>query len=163
MAVLATASPVRAQTIGTFRWQLEPFGSVLTLVVTQQGPVYTLHGFEAQCGGNASLPVWGVAVPQATGSVFIGLTSITENGRGLHTQASISLATFSGTWRDNANSNGTFTFNPGQTCPGGPRVSPVVPDRANEADEASARAMQALKDDVAALGARLAVFEARKP
>jgi hypothetical protein len=167
VSALATTAPAAAQSLGTFRWQLAPFGSVLQLTVTQQGAVYILNGFEAQCGGNASLPVWGVAVPQANGSVFMGLTTITEGGRGLHTRATILLSDLGGSWQDNANSNGTLVFNPGPTCPGGPRVSPVVPDRANEAgpaaEDASAYALQALKDELAALGARLAVFEARKP
>lgn len=125
--LLTLAAPAAAQSLGTFRWQLQPYGSVLTMNVTQQGSIYLLNGFEAQCS-NPSLPAWGVAVPQPNGTVLIGVTTITEQGNGLHTRASISMQDFSGGWVDNANSSGAFVFNPGNTCPGGPRVSPIVPE-----------------------------------
>jgi hypothetical protein len=128
-ATLLTAVPASAQTIGPFRWQLAPYGSVLHLTITPQGNIFLLNGFEAQCGGNLSLPVSGVAVPQADGTVFLGLTSITENGSGLHTRAYVNLSTLNGSWSDNAgNSNQSFVFNPGDTCPGGPRTGPIVPN-----------------------------------
>ena len=126
---LLVAGPASAQTIGTFRWQLAPYGSVLNLTITQQGGIYLLNGFEAQCGNNPSLPVYGVGVPQANGQIFFGLTSITELGRGLHTRAVITANTPTGTWSDNAgNSNQAFVFSPGTTCPGGPRTGPITPD-----------------------------------
>lgn len=34
--------PVRAQPIGTFRWQLQPYCNIVTLNVTQHGAVFTL-------------------------------------------------------------------------------------------------------------------------
>ena len=153
------AAPASAQNLGTFRWQLQPYGSVLNLTVVQQGSVYLLDGFEAQCGGNASLPVSGVAVPQANGTVMIGVTSINEQGRGLHTRATINTSDFNGTWSDNAgNTNQTFRFNPGVTCPGGPRTGPTSPDQfSNDSD-----AVQALQDQIAALTARLAAVEKPK-
>ncbi len=127
--VLLAAAPASAQSLGTFRWQLQPYGSVLHLNVVQQGSIYLLNGFEAQCGGNASLPVSGVAVPQANGSVILGVTTINEQGRGLHTRATVNLTDFNGSWSDNAgNSNQTLLFNPGTTCPGGPRTGPISPD-----------------------------------
>ena len=70
--------------------------------MTQRGPVYELIGFESQCGGNLSLPASGVAVPQANGTIFFGVTSINERGHGLHTRGFITLPTLSGTWSDNA-------------------------------------------------------------
>jgi hypothetical protein len=128
-AVVLSAVPADAQTIGTFRWQLAPYGSVMNITVTQRGSVFELIGFEAQCGGNLSLPVSGVGVPQANGQVFLGMTSINENGRGLHTRAYVNLSNFNGSWSDNAgNSNQNFVFNPGTTCPGGPRTGPSAPD-----------------------------------
>jgi hypothetical protein len=159
--ILLGALPAAAQSLGTFRWQLQPFGSVLNLTVTQQGSIYLLDGFEAQCGGNASLPVSGVAVPQANGQIFFGLTSITEQGRGLHTQARINTSTFS----DNANQNGTFLFNPGNTCPGGPRISPIVPDGGpGSGDDASAAAalIERLLEQVANLQKRLEAVEGKR-
>lgn len=153
------AAPASAQSLGTFRWQLQPYGSVLNLNVVLQGSIYLLDGFEAQCGGNASLPVSGVAVPQANGAIMIGLTSINEQGRGLHTRATINTTDFNGTWSDNAgNTDQTFLFDPGVTCPGGPRTGPNSPD----ASTADAATVQSLLDQIAALTARLTALEAGK-
>ena len=106
----------------------------MNITVTQRGSVYELIGFETQCGGNLSLPVSGVGVLQANGQVFLGLTSINEQGRGLHTRAYVNPTTFSGTWSDNAgNTNQNFVFNPGTTCPGGPRTGPSSPDEPSPA------------------------------
>jgi hypothetical protein len=124
-AILFAAAPAGAQTIGTFRWQLSPLGSVLNLTVTQQGSLFLIHGTEEQCGGNLSLPVTGLAVPQANGQIFIGVTSINETGRGIHTRAYVNLTDFNGTWADNTGYfNQPFLFNPGTTCPGGLRTDP---------------------------------------
>lgn len=134
----ALAAPAQAQTLGTFRWRLAPYGSVLALTVTQRGSVYELIGFEAQCGGNLSLPVNGVGVVQADGRVFLGLTSITVDGRGLHTRALINTSDFSGFWSDNAgNTSQPFEFNPPPTCqpPLGPRTGPSSPDQPPAADQ----------------------------
>jgi hypothetical protein len=128
--VLSAAS-LQAQTIGTFSWRLSPYGSVLTLTVTQRGGVYELIGFESQCGGNLSLPASGVAVPQANGTIFFGLTSINERGGGLHTRGFITLPTLSGTWSDNAgNTNQPFlpTVPASPNCVGGPRTDPLSGD-----------------------------------
>lgn len=154
VALLMAAAPASAQTIGTFRWQLATYGSVLNLTVVQQGSLFLLSGFEAQCGGNASLPVSGVAVPQANGQIFIGVTSITENGQGLHTRAFINLTDFNGSWSDNANNtNQPFVFSPGETCPGGPRTGPTVPDQ---------DALAAMQAELASLRARVAAAEGGK-
>ncbi len=153
---LAWSAPADAQAIGTFRWHLAPFGSVMVLNVTQQGAIYTLHGYEEQCS-NPRLPVFGVAVPQANGSVTLGLTTIMLNGWGLHTEASISPENFNGTWRDNANESGALTFSPGNVCPGGPRVNPNHPDPTPQAGT-----LQDLLDEIAALRARVTEIEGRK-
>ena len=153
VGLVSMAVPAGAQTVGTFQWQLYPYGSVLNLTVVQQGTIYLLSGFEAQCGGNASLPVSGVGVVQANGQVFLGLTSITENGQGLHTRAYVNLTDFNGSWSDNGNNtNQQFRFNPGNTCPGGPRTGPTAPD------EDALAAIQAELND---LRARVAAAEAR--
>lgn len=164
VTLFACAVPASAQSLGTFRWQLQPFGSVLNLNVVQQGTIYLLNGFEAQCGGNPSLPAWGVAVPQANGSVFIGVTTITNAGHGLHTRAFINLTDFSGGWADNANQSGTFAFNPGTTCPGSPRIDPIVPDQAapSATATAGAAAIEALKAEMDAMRKTLAELAAKK-
>lgn len=163
VSALSTTS-AWAQTIGTFRWQLLPFGSVLTLTVTQQGSIYLVNGFEVQCS-NPSLPVSGVAVPQANGSVLMGLTTITEQGNGLHTRLGLSPVDFSGSWIDNANSSGTLRFNPPDPCPSGPRVGPTEPD-ANaggfESVAPGAETVQALLRELEALRQRISALEAKK-
>ena len=133
VALIFAAAPAQAQVLGTFRWQLEPYGSYLNLTLTQKGNLFVVEGFEFQCGGNASLPVTGLIVPQANGLFFFGLTSITEQGQGLHTRAFMNVASnFSGTWSDNGpgNTNLPFVFQPGPqpaTCTGGPRTAPTKP------------------------------------
>lgn len=153
-------SSASAQSLGTFRWQLQPYGSVLNLEVTQQGGVFLLAGFEAQCGDVPKLPASGIALVQPDGSVALGITTINERGRGLHTRAVINTADFNGVWVDNAgnnfpNPNLVFRFNPGNTCPGGPRTDPTSPD-------ANGPTVQALLDQIATLSARLAALEAKK-
>ena len=149
-------SSASAQSLGTFRWQLQPYGSVLQISVTQQGSIFLLDGIELQCGGNASLPVNGVAVPQTNGSVILGLTTINEQGRGIHTRATVNTIDFNGFYSDNAgNTSQVFLFNPGVTCPGGPRTGPTSPDT-------NAATVQGLLDQIATLTARLAAVEAKK-
>ena len=106
---------------------LSPYGSVLNLTVTFRNGFYEIQGFEAQCGGNLSLPVTGLAVPQANGTIFFGLTSINENGQGLHTRAYINTSNFNGSWADNAgNFNQPFRLQSRRArVPGGPRTGPT--------------------------------------
>ena len=52
-----------AQPIGTFSWQLQPFCNVVTVTVTQQGGVYTLDGYDDQCGAPTVASVVGTAIP----------------------------------------------------------------------------------------------------
>lgn len=159
LSLVVTASSASAQSLGTFRWQVQPYGSVLQLNVTQQGSIFLLAGSELQCGGNATLPVSGVAVMQADGRVILGLTTITLQGRGLHTRATINTSDFNGFYSDNGGNSGqVFLFNPGVTCPGGPRPDPLSPDRGVDGD-----GVQSLLDLVNSLNARLAALEGRKP
>lgn len=126
-ALLAAAVPANAQTLGTFRWNLAPFCSVFNLTVVQEGAFFRLMGYEEQCGNNPRLPVTGNAILQADGRITLGLTTILPFGNGLHTYVTLD-ATLSGFWRDNGNQNGNFVFNPGPVT-GGPRITPIVPDR----------------------------------
>jgi hypothetical protein len=128
LAVIASPERASAQVIGTFSWQLVPYGSQIVVTVTQVGSSYDLRGIESQCGNVKALPVTGIAVPQANGEVLFGLTSINERGRGLHTFARINTTDFNGFYSDNAGNVGQqFKFNPGNTCPGGPRTDPTNP------------------------------------
>ncbi len=162
LVLVAAPTTARAQVLGTFRWKLEPYGSVLNLTLTQKGNLFEVEGFEAQCS-NLSLPVTGLIVPQANGTFFFGLTSINENGRGIHTRAYMTTANnFGGTWSDNAgNTNQPFLFNPGATCLGGPRTGPSSPDLGT-ATAADAATTQSLLAELDALRARLSALEAKK-
>lgn len=167
VGLLVSAAPADAQTLGTFRWRLGDFCSVLNLTVTQLGSVFTLAGHEEQCGGNPRLPVYGAAIVQENNTqVWMGLTTIFDFGNGLHTQATVDLATLNGFWRDNANQTGTLVFNPGPITSGGPRITPIEPDelpsgaaRAGAAGDAS---VDALRSEVADLKRLVAELMARQ-
>ena len=104
-AVLFAAAPASAQSLGTFRWRLADFCSVVNVNVIQQGSFYQLVGYEEQCGGNPRLPVYGSAMLQADGTIWLGFTTIFPFGNGLHTQVTLN-SSLSGFWRDNANQSG---------------------------------------------------------
>ena len=50
LMVTTAARRVAAQTIGTFRWQTQPFCNVLVLNVTVSAGAYRLEGTDDQCG-----------------------------------------------------------------------------------------------------------------
>jgi hypothetical protein len=111
-----------AQTIGTFRWQLQPFCNILTLAVTQIGAVYRVEGTDDQCGAGSRASAIGTAFPNSDGSIGMGLNIVVApGGIPLHVDATLSLSNLSGTWRDSAGSSGPFVFTPGAAVPGGPR------------------------------------------
>jgi len=117
-----------AQPLGTFRWRTEPYCNVVTVTVTQNAGVYTLDGFDEQCGGNPRLPVHGIAVLQANGSITLGFDVVTiPGGTPVSIEAGISPSSLSGAWRDSAGNSGDFTFNPASTGGAGPRTGPVPP------------------------------------
>ena len=115
-----------AQPVGTLRWQLLPFCNVITVAITQNGAVYRLEGTDDQCGGGAdAASVTGTAFPNADGTIGFGLNIVTApGGRPVHVDAEISLATFSGTWRDSAGATGAFVFTPGASSGGNARPLP---------------------------------------
>ncbi len=111
IVALGTSS-ASAQFIGAFSWQLQPYCNVLTLNVTQQGGIFTLDGFDDQCGAATRASATGVAFPNPDGTIGIGLAIVvTPGSTPVHVDATISLATVSGTWRDSLALAGTFGFN----------------------------------------------------
>lgn len=140
IAIIAAASSAQAQVIGTFRWQTEPFCNVVTLTVTQTGGVFTLDGFDDQCGAATRAAASGTAVPNPDGSIALGLTIVSApEASPLHLTVPVNLATLSGTWRDSAGQSGPFRFTPGPGSGGarrpstgtlGPVVLPTTPDGA---------------------------------
>jgi len=137
--LVVAASAAQAQTLGTFNWQLQPFCNVVTVTVTQAGAVYTVDGFDDQCGAPQRAPLVGLATPNPDGSIGFGLSVVTvPGGRGVQIEARISIATLSGSWSDSAGNSGTFVFN--ANAGGTPRplppaaASPIPPSFALRAD-----------------------------
>jgi len=120
-----------AQTVGTFQWQQQPHCNVFTLLVTQVGGTYRLEGSDDQCGAARRASVMGLAFPNPNGTIGMGLTVVTNNGGAiggapLHLDVTLTLATVSGTWRDNSGQSGTWTFVPAGGSGGSPRPAPVL-------------------------------------
>lgn len=114
-----------AQPIGTFRWQIQPYCNVITINVTQQGTIYQLDGTDDNCGGgNQPGSAVGIAYLTPLGLVGFGITSVLPNGIPVHTEATVSIATLNGTWRDSAGNNGNFIFTPGAGIGGAQRPIP---------------------------------------
>lgn len=123
-ALLFAATIASAQSLGTFRWQTQPYCNVLTLTVTQQGGLYKLDGFDDQCGAATKAPVSGTAVPNADGTLQFGLSIVTSpGGAAAHIAVPINVATLGGPWKDAAGNGGTFAFN--ARTGGNPRPLPV--------------------------------------
>jgi len=125
--VVAGASVTGAQTLGTFRWQQQPYCNVVSLTVVQEGAFYRINGFDDQCGAATLAAASGLALPNPNGSIGFGLTIVTTpGGTPLHLDATISLSTLSGTWRDSAGGTGAWVFTPGAPTPGAPRPVPRI-------------------------------------
>jgi hypothetical protein len=131
IALLWTSLSANAQPIGTFRWQMQPYCNVVTVNVTQQNAIYTLDGPDDRCAASQAASVVGVAFLHPTGMVGFGLSIVLPGGIPVHVEATISMASLSGTWRDSAGQTGTFTFAPGGGTGGAPRP---VPSSARLAD-----------------------------
>ncbi len=56
LGALLPGASASAQTLGTFRWQLQPFCNVLTVTVVQQGGHYQLYGTDDLCGAPQASP-----------------------------------------------------------------------------------------------------------
>jgi hypothetical protein len=124
-AALALPEISAAQPLGTFRWQLQPFCNVVTVNVTQQGAVYTLDGYDNQCGTGQRAPLVGLATRNPDGSIGLGLHVVTVPGaRGLQIDARIDPHSKSGSWTDSAGNSGTFAL--GANMGGAPRPAPTV-------------------------------------
>jgi hypothetical protein len=116
-----------AQSLGSFRWQLQPYCNVLTVVVTQVGAVYRVEGTDDQCGAATSASVIGTAFLNPNGSIGFGLNVVAApGGTATPIDATIALATLSGTWRDGGGGSGTFAFTPGAGTGGSPRPAPTA-------------------------------------
>lgn len=112
VVLTAGALPAWAQRLGSFRWQLQPYCNVVTVEIVQQGGVYTLDGFDDQCGAPQRAPLVGVATPNPDGSIGFGLHIVTvPGGRAVQVDARLTLPSLGGTWRDSLGGSGAFAFN----------------------------------------------------
>ena len=113
------------QTLGTFRWQLQPYCNVITVTVVQDGGQYHIDGTDDQCGAPRRASVVGLAFPNADGTIGMGLTIVTTpGGAPAHIDARVSLATIGGPWTDSAGNSGSFVLTPGAGTGGAPRPLP---------------------------------------
>ena len=127
LAILAASAGTSAgQTLGSFRWQLQPYCNVVTVTITQVAGVYRLEGTDDQCGGGRDLAaVQGLAFPNPDGTIGFGLTIVTSpGGAPVHVDATIALASLGGSWRDSNGATGSFVFTPGGATAGNPRPAP---------------------------------------
>ncbi|MCC6989261.1 MAG: tail fiber domain-containing protein [Acidobacteria bacterium] len=112
LTMLAASRPADAQSLGTFRWQLQPFCNVITVNVTQSGAVYTLDGYDDQCGAPTRAALVGLATPNPDGTIGFGLQLVTTpSATPVAVRASITLAALGGAWSDSAGNSGTMVFN----------------------------------------------------
>ncbi len=124
LMITIAATPTAAQSLGTFRWQTQPFCNVLVLNVTVSGGAYRLEGTDDQCGGTPASAI-GMAYPKADGTIGVGLTLVFSSAVALHVDGTIVPgAGFSGSWSDSVGRSGTLLLTPGASL-GGP-VRPVV-------------------------------------
>jgi hypothetical protein len=124
---LGGASAVEAQSLGTFRWQLQPYCNIVNVTVTQNGGLYTLDGYDDQCGAPTRASVVGTAIPNPNGSITLGFTIVTTpDGTPVHVQTPLNLATLGGPWSDSAGHAGTLVFTPGAGTGGSPRPAPIT-------------------------------------
>lgn len=120
---MAAAPDARAQNLGTFRWQLQPYCNVVTVTLVQEGAVYAADGYDDQCGAAQRAPLVGLATPNPDGTIGFGLHVVTvPGGRAIAIDARVTLPTASGTWSDSAGNAGTFAF--GAATSGSPRPAP---------------------------------------
>jgi len=128
-ALLAFIDPtLRAQgtVLGTFSWQLQPFCNVVTVTVVQVGAQYHIDGTDDLCGAARKASVVGLSFPNPDGSIGFGLTTVmAPGGTPIHTDATITVATVSGSWRDSGGNSGNFVFTPGAGSGGAVRPIPA--------------------------------------
>ena len=123
---LLVPSLADAQPLGSFSWQLQPYCNRVTVSVTQNGAVYTLDGFDDQCGAGQRATLVGLATPNPDGTIGLGFHEVVVGGQPVHVDARITLPALNGTWNDSAGNTGTFVF--GANAGGPARPAPGAGD-----------------------------------
>jgi hypothetical protein len=80
LLVVAAAESADGQTLGTFRWQLQPYCNVLTLTVTQVGGIYRLEGTDDRCGAASRSSALGTAFLNPDGTIGFGINVVAAPG-----------------------------------------------------------------------------------
>ena len=124
LIVLLLSALAGAQPLGSFTWQLQPFCNRVTVSIRQDGAVYTLDGFDDQCGALQRATLVGLATPNPDGTIGFGLNIVTTGGKPVHVDARVLLPAGSGTWTDSAGNAGAFVF--GANTGGSARPAPAV-------------------------------------
>lgn len=122
LSLALAPSSASAQPFGTLSWQLQPFCNRVTVTINQDGAIYTLDGYDDQCGASQRAPLVGTAVPNPDGTVSLGFTVTVALARAVHVDARVNPGNGSGVWVDSAGNNGTFALN--ASTAGTPRPVP---------------------------------------
>jgi hypothetical protein len=69
------AQPVQPVVIGTFHWQLQPFCSTVSVTVIQEGAQFRVQGTEACAPNDFSRSVYGTALLDGQGWVYLSLST----------------------------------------------------------------------------------------
>lgn len=125
LMLLAAVVPAlaAAQPFATIAWQLQPFCNRVSLTINRDGGVYTLDGFDDQCGASQRAPLVGTAVPNPDGTIGLAFTVTVPPARALQVNARVNPATGSGTWVDSFGNAGVFALN--AATAGAPRPIPT--------------------------------------
>lgn len=104
-------SPVQPMLIGTFHWQLQPFCSTLSLTVIQEAGQYRVQGTEACAPNDFSRSVYGTAILDNAGWVYLSLSAprLQNSLEGTAIYAYLQLSTLEGGWQDDGGRSGPLT------------------------------------------------------
>lgn len=129
IALLVSALPLHAQSLGTFAWRLQPFCNVISVTIVQVGSVFTVDGTDDRCGASPSAAVTGAAFFNPNGSIGFGLSVVLPTGPAPQQLTATIDLSLNGTWQDSAGNTGAFQFGTG-TAGGSPRPvsGPVFTD-----------------------------------
>lgn len=123
--VMMAAGSAGAQSLGTFMWQQAPYCNLITVNIVQSGANFTVDGTDNQCGAATAAAVVGTAFFNANGTIGLGLSVVTTpGGLPLHIDATVSLPSASGTWRDSTGASGAWVLSFGPPAPFNPRPAP---------------------------------------
>lgn len=104
-------SPVQPLLIGTFHWQLQPFCSTLSLTVIEEAGQYRVQGTEACAPNDFSRSVYGTAILDHAGWVYLSLSTprLQNSLEGTAIYAALQLSTLEGSWQDDGGRSGALT------------------------------------------------------